>query len=409
MPPREHRARAGDQPIALPLLLAGVVGEQRAQEAGQAIGVGLGRRLGQERRQVGAQQLGGRVALLALHGQRAQDDAVELRRDAAADRRRRNDLRVARARHGVGVWLVGRAGDREELAPGQELPEHDPGRVDVDAAIERLPARLLGRQIGELAVDDPGRGPLHLEDRHRQPEVGQLHLAGVREQHVGRRDVAVDQLEVFEGVRVDERPGDLLDDVDRDVDREGDPLVGAAVPGRQQVLAVDVLHRQEDLSPLHAGVEHADHVAVREAHRDQRLVVESSRVLRGPEVGDDLLDHAELFEAGRPGQRKVKLPHPPAGERLQEHVVVKPSRKPALSRHGGDFTLRRVGMRRDIFEGYGRFSVRGRRGPRGRRRRRRYPRSRGGASSSGSPGGSRPTRRPSSAVCWSRPARPCGW
>ena len=149
----------------------------------------------------------------------------------------------------------------------------------------------------------------------------------------------MDQLEILEGVRVDERPRDLLDDVDRDVDGEGNSPVRAAVPGRQQVLPVDVLHRQEDLSPLHAGVEHADHVAVREAQRDQRLVAEPARVLRGGQVGDDLLDHAELLEAGGPGQREVKLPHPAAGERLQEHVVVKASRKPAQARHGGGFYI----------------------------------------------------------------------
>ena len=317
VPAREHRARAGDQPIALALLLAGILGEQRTKEAGQAIGVGLGRRLGQERRQIGAQELGVRVAVLPLHGQRPHDDAVEFRRDAMADCRRRNDLGVAGPRHGVGIGLVGGAGDREELAPGQQLPEHDSGCVDVDPAVERLPPRLLGRQIGQLAVDDPRRGPLHLEDRHRQPEVGQLHLARVGEQHVGRRDIAVDQLEVLERVGVDQRPRDLLDDVDRDVDREGDPLVGAAVPGRQQVLPVDVLHRQEDLSALHAGIEHADHVPVREAQRDQGLVPEPARVLGGDQVGDDLLDHAELLQPRVPVSARWSWPIPPRASGLK--------------------------------------------------------------------------------------------
>ena len=51
------------------------------------------------------------------------------------------------------------------------------GRVHVGATVELLAARLLGRHVRDLAVDDAGRGLLELERRRREPEVGQLHLA----------------------------------------------------------------------------------------------------------------------------------------------------------------------------------------------------------------------------------------
>jgi hypothetical protein len=42
-------------------------------------------------------------------------------------------------------------------------------------------------------------------------------------------------------------------------------------------------------------------------------------------LGDHLLDHAQLFEAAHLAARgQVDLPHPPLGERLEEHVLAEP-------------------------------------------------------------------------------------
>src|SRR5579862_159606 len=101
------------------------------------------------------------------------------------------------------------------------------------AAVERLAARLLGREVAELAEDDPGRRLLELQRRAREAEVRELHLARVRQQHVRGRDVAVDELEPAERVRVPEPARELLDDVDGDVDGEGHALLRAAVPDGQ--------------------------------------------------------------------------------------------------------------------------------------------------------------------------------
>ena len=338
---RQQGAGGADQPLTFAALFARIVGEERPHEPGQPLGVGFGGGLRQEARQVGPEDLGVRVAILALGRQRLEHDAIQLGRHPAGDGRRRRDRRIAGPRQRVDValaWLEALI-DRKELPPGEQLPQQDARRVDVDPAVERPAPRLLGRQIAELAEDDPRRGALDLEDRHRQAEVGQLDLAAVREQHVGRRDVAVDQLEVLEGVRVGQRPRDLLDDVGRHIDREGDAALGAAVPGGQQILPLDVLHGQEDLAVLHAGVEDRDQVAVGQAQRDHHLVAEAPGVLGGHQVGQHLLDHARFLQAGRAGERQIELSHPPSRQRLEEHVGIESARETRVAHHGRGFYL----------------------------------------------------------------------
>ena len=178
---------------------------------------------------------------------------IQLARHAAGPLRRRHDLRVAHAFEQIVLRRRRRRGSRRsaERAAGPVSSSHRmiAGGVEIGAAVERLAARLLGRHVADLAVDDAGRGLLQLQRRRRQPEVGQLDLAAVRQQHVGRRDVAVDQLQALEGVRVVEAAHQLLDDVNGDRQRERDPLLRAAVPDRAQVLALDEVHAEDRSRP----------------------------------------------------------------------------------------------------------------------------------------------------------------
>ena len=160
------------------------------------------------------------------------------------------------------------------LVPGQQLPQHDAQAVDVGARVGDLAARLLGREVRRAPEHHAGRGVLLLEHAARQPEVGQLHLAEVAEQDVGRRDVAVDQVQVAVAVDVGERAGDLAADVQRDVERDAGPRAHAAVPDLAQVLALDQLHRDEELAVDLAGVEGRHQVGVRQAQHDLGLVEE---------------------------------------------------------------------------------------------------------------------------------------
>ena len=139
----------------------------------------VGRRLREERRQIVAQLLAGRVAILQLGRQRLQRDASSSARHARRAPRRRHELGIAHAAQELlgGVAVLGRArrlARRKQLPPGEQLPQDDARRVQIGAPVERLAARLLGRHVADLAVDDAGRGLLELQRRRRQPEVGQL-------------------------------------------------------------------------------------------------------------------------------------------------------------------------------------------------------------------------------------------
>src|SRR5690606_6557908 len=113
----------------------------------------------------------------------------------------------------------------------------------------------------------------------------------------------------------------LLDQVDRDVHRERHPLVGAAVPHRPQVLALDEVHREEQLAADLAGVEHRDQVAVAELDHHLGLVAEPGQVLGVGQVRQDGLDDQELLEAALPGDRQVQRSHPPLREGGEQVVL----------------------------------------------------------------------------------------
>ncbi len=242
----------------------------------------------------------------------------------------------------VGVGLAGRGrfvlralADGKQRPAGQQLPKHDAGRVDVRAPVETFAPRLLGGEIADLSVDDPRGGALELQRGGGQAKVGELHLTRKRQQNVGGRDVSMDQVEVLEGVDVGETARELFDDVDGDVDGEGDAAFGAPVPDRVQIAAVHVLHGQKNLAVVKAGVEDRDQVAVIEPQHDHRFVAEAARLLRGDDVGRDLLDDAWLFEPRGARHRQVELSHTAPRERFQQHVGIEAAREGPGARHGG--------------------------------------------------------------------------
>ena len=296
---RVRLARLDDQRLALGALRRDVLGVEVVEEVGQPPRIRRRGRLREERRQIVAQLLAAGVAVLQIGRQRLQRDAIQLGRHA---RRRvatagpdRDCARAAGSPRRCGrPWAPPAPCRRKQLPPREQLPQDDARRVQIGAAVELLAARLLGRHVADLAVDDPGRGLLQLQRRRRQPEVGQPHLAAVRQQHVRRRNVAVDQLDVAEAVRVVQAARELLDDVRGDVDGERDALLRAAVPGRAQVLAFDVVHREVDLARDLARIEHGHQVAVRQPHDDLGLVAETLQVFLVGEVRQHRLDDAQL-------------------------------------------------------------------------------------------------------------------
>ena len=83
---------------------------------------------------------------------------------------------------------------------------------------------------------------------------------------------------------------------------------------------------------------------MRKPQRDHRLVAEPARVLGRDDLRRDLLDHAELLQPGRAGQRQEKLPHAAARERLEQHVGIELTWEPG----GADDVL---GIRRRVRHG----------------------------------------------------------
>ena len=111
---------------------------------------------------------GGGRAVLRVLAEQADDQGVEGGRDRPIPGPRRDGGRV-QVLGDHGHRIVGHEG---QAARGQ-LVEHDPQRVQIGAAIVRLPQRQFRRQVkdgaGDGALDRNARG-----DAPRQAEIAQL-------------------------------------------------------------------------------------------------------------------------------------------------------------------------------------------------------------------------------------------
>ena len=204
------------------------------------------------------------IAVLAIGRQRPQQhDLVQRRGDPGRPRRRRDQLGVAHQRQ-RGRRIQAR--QLQELLPGQQLPQHDAQACRRRCArrpSRRAPARAPGTAARPNTT--PGRGVLLLEHAAGQAEVGQLHVADVAQQDVGRGHVPVDQLQVAVAVHVGQRAGHLAHHVQGHVQRDALAGAHAAVPDLAQVLALDQLHGDVELAVDLARVEGGDQGRVRRA------------------------------------------------------------------------------------------------------------------------------------------------
>ena len=204
--------------------------------------------------------------------------------------------------------------------------EHRPHRKQIGALIDRLAHRLLGRHEGDLPFDHAGAGVLALVHRLGDAEVGQLHLALIGQQDVVRADVAVNdperRLPFGLGVRIGERAADLGRDVQRELARQ--PHAGGRRPVEDapEIPAVDQLERQEVTAGADAEIQHLRDVAVRQAHRDVRLVDEHVAELR---IGvDGAVDPLQDDRLGEPLAAELggeeDLRHPAVGDASDDLV-----------------------------------------------------------------------------------------
>ena len=168
-----------------------------------------------------------RRALVDLGPQAAQDRALDLRIERLDDGRRRDDAGLLALVDELGEVLA-----VERALTGEDLVEHEAERVDIAPRRDLVAGELLGRHVGRRAGAD------RFARRAREPEVGDADLARAVEHHVGRLEIAVDDVAL---VRRGEAGADLARDLERPVLREA----ADAPEQRREIFAVHVLHRQE--------------------------------------------------------------------------------------------------------------------------------------------------------------------
>ncbi|MCX5746396.1 MAG: hypothetical protein NT062_28295 [Proteobacteria bacterium] len=215
----------------------------------------------------------------------------------------------------------------EQRLAGEQLPRDDAEREHVGRRGGRLADRLLRGHVARLAAE-PAPLERRRERRPRDPEIEDLHVAVGRQHDVRRRHVAVHDAEraavpVGLAVRVVEARGGLRDDVGGDRDGAGDRLARGLGHRGAQVLALDQLHRQEQLAVGLPEVEDLHDVAVRELDGDARLVDEAAdEPAFAGGARQDPLERLDLLEPGdADGLDLVDLGHPPLRD-LLEHVVL---------------------------------------------------------------------------------------
>ncbi len=209
-------------------------------------------------------------------------------------------------------------------ASGEHLEQDDPQGVHVRGAGHLVAACLLGTEVMHRPERRAGDGHRGLADRPRDPEVGDLHVAGVGDHDVARLHVAVDDplpMRRLQRARGPDR------DANRVVGRQGTTLA----QDRRQVAPIDELHDDVLLAigPVGAVVVDADDVRVRQAPRGARLLLESGREagigakLRPKDLDRDLA--IELLVHGAPDRRHAAVAEGrdqpvPAADQPAEHL-----------------------------------------------------------------------------------------
>ena len=157
----------------------------------------------------------------------------------------------------------------ERRLAGQALVEHAAQRVEVGAEVDRLASDLLGGGVVDRAQELAGaRQPRARAHLLGEPEVAQVRVLTLGQQHVARLDVPVYEAAPVGGV---ERPRHLPENVER----TGRPQRVLALQQRPKVRALHVAHGDVEHAVGLAGVVDRDHVGMVETGGDLQLAQEA--------------------------------------------------------------------------------------------------------------------------------------
>ena len=198
--------------------------------------------------------------------------------------------------------------------PDEALVEHAAERVDVGSRVHREALDLLGGRVVDGAEEEAGSGKALRGRVLDHAEVGQVDPLGwLCDQDVGGLDVAMNQVAIVRGV---EAVRGLLEDEQR----PPHPQRAFATDQGLEIAALDVAHRDEELSVGLAGVEDRHDVGVVDLGRAARLVDEALAKLRigGQSRREELQCHlaSELHVL-----RQVDDAHPAAADQRLDPVA----------------------------------------------------------------------------------------
>ena len=217
--------------------------------------------------------LGRRKAVARLFGERLLKNLIELVGHvgkALFERRHRiHDDRP----HGRGFGLT-----PVKRPPGERLKKANAQREDVQAMVGLTRRALLGRHVGELTLDHSGLSFVRAVVRFGNPEVEELHRAGISDHHIVRRHVAVNDIERFtmlvvRDVCVVKRPRHV--DADADCDGQSHTSGLTRLTNQSpQWHSIDPFHHDEVRSFVRTELMELADVRMLELHPDSRLVEE---------------------------------------------------------------------------------------------------------------------------------------
>ncbi|EAU69839.1 NTR [Stigmatella aurantiaca DW4/3-1] len=168
---------------------------------------------------------------------------------------------------------------REELLAREQLVEQQPQQEEIRALVHRDAAHLLRGQVAHLALDHPRLGAALDIGRLGDAEVRELHFARDGDHHVGRVDVAVDDVEgpphrIQLVMGIGEPFGHLLDDEDPLPQAHGHGHAGRGALERAEVLSIHEFHHHVVLAAHLAEIKHLQDIGVLQRNGELGLAQE---------------------------------------------------------------------------------------------------------------------------------------